>query len=79
MAGAPHGYTPYSGQNNNRKLIVMRTGSAVLTYVRDKIGSSTYNRGDLVSRQIIRNEPFDQAASVTDTSGTINVGTTESR
>jgi len=76
MAIAPHGYTPYGTQRNNRKLIVMRNGGAVLTYTKDKIPNSTYDRGDLVSRKIIRNEPFDQANSVTNTSGVIDVGTT---
>jgi len=79
MATPPHGYAPATGQSNNRHLVILRSGSAVLTYACKPIPSSTYSRGDLVSRQIIRNEPFDQATSVTNTSGTINVGTTDSR
>ena len=77
MATPPHGYTPYGTQKNNRKFIVMRTGGAVLSYVRKKLG--TYGRGDLISREIIRNEPFDQATSVTNSSGVINVGTSSTR
>lgn len=77
MATPPCGYTPSGTQKNNRKLIVMRTGSAILSYVRNKLG--TYSRGDLISRAIIRNEPFDQAASVTNSSGVIDTGTTNIR
>jgi hypothetical protein len=78
VANAPRGYAPSSG-SNNRKLVILRGASTILTYAREQIGTSTYGRGDLVSRIAIRNEPFDQARSVTETSGTINVGTTNAR
>ncbi len=77
MAGAP-GVFPTSG-DNNRKLVVLRGSATILTYTSQRIGTSTYKRGDLVSRQLIRNEPFDQAASVSETSGVMNVGTTSTR
>ena len=72
----PPTYKPADGQYNNRHLVILRSGSAILTYASKKIPSSTYERGDLVSRKIIRNEPFDQARSVTNTSGVIAVGIT---
>jgi hypothetical protein len=79
MATPPGGYAPAAGQSNNRHLVILRNGSSVLTYASKTIPSSTYSRGDLVSRKVIRNEPFDQARSVTNTSGVVNVGTTTSR
>lgn len=78
MAGAPGGYTPSSG-NNDRKLVILRGSATILTYATQRIGTGTYKRGDLVSRKLIRNEPFDQATSVSETSGVIAVGTTNAR